>query len=938
MKKIILLVVLIGLSLTLSVCATSGADTKNNTKSDSIVQEQNTIKATTTNSAQKTTESETEVKTAAPDETPSEEEKSDSDTSVIFAKDSKDYYAEYNKIIAGHKDEKERYFRYVEFESDNNYVFMDGIKTSIEIPAVKNEIEGELIVPLNTAAKLVGINFSVSEDGKITLSEDGQRLEMQINSSEIILYKNDSKLPADEQPARLRNKLYYSDEKTDYIMAPLRGVFEALGFEVTLNTESGTFMLTRKYQTKRFMVGMLRWIDIKQVADYYDISVESIVYDVRFDTAVVQCNTISGAAELANAIENCFSEINRDSYKEYVDADGYGIGTAVGTVSAAGEPTGVGNDSVMDDSFVGFEKYLERVLEALDERKKNPNDNINDQQTNKIKIAVIDYDVKIKKSSNSDDLGIPVEWTWQKQAETPNSTSSKFMIESGELTSVNLMANHGNLMAKTIYSKLKGLEQYIQIGAYDTLDALSGHTIEMFSRAIEDRVDIINMSMTFYDSTTGLHNKIEEAIKSGIIVIISAGNDKQNRSKDYQHLFANIPEIIVVGACDENGELAVYEDSRYPGSNYGSAIDIYAPGIGGTSYATARVSAAAALRAVHPGGTASAPANIKRDLTRSAYPELKDGGGAGILNLANMQLQRPPTEYKQWLKMEFVPTSVKVLSNRVYINGAFQDIVVENDDLKALTQFPNLEGITIRNSNVNLLTVFDDERLKNKIRSMDFYNNCITDIKPLASQINLTYLNLRGANNKISDISVINSLIKLEILELGGNAELTDISPIISLKNSLKKLTLDGLSYSGIDYSSLDSLLYLNSLTLIGCSLDNLNLLPQSLIKLEIQENTKPLNGSPENDSWITLGTKLSRLQELTLSGCQITDISWISKLTELHTLDLSGNSGLDDISVLYSLRNLRYINLYGTNVDRSDIEQLQQNNERCKIVAPDYE
>ena len=129
--------------------------------------------------------------------------------------------------------------------------------------------------------------------------------------------------------------------------------------------------------------------------------------------------------------------------------------------------------------------------------------------------------------------------------------------------------------------------------------------------ATRSGVDIINMSWGLYEDVAVLKSLIQQASIQGIVLVAAAGNDGD------QGLFypAAYPEVMSVGATDQN-------DSKASFSNYGSTIDVMAPGVGiystlpegnntygnknGTSMATPMVAGLAALvKSNFPGISAS---------------------------------------------------------------------------------------------------------------------------------------------------------------------------------------------------------------------------------------------------------------------------------------------------------------------------------------------
>lgn len=112
--------------------------------------------------------------------------------------------------------------------------------------------------------------------------------------------------------------------------------------------------------------------------------------------------------------------------------------------------------------------------------------------------------------------------------------------------------------------------------------------------------DVINLSLGMYTSSEVIKDAIEDASEQGIILVSAAGNAGFEAE---EHFPSKIHRVIGVGATDPNDERAGF-------SNFGSDVDVAAPGVGllstfldhgyavwsGTSMATPLVSGAVALR------------------------------------------------------------------------------------------------------------------------------------------------------------------------------------------------------------------------------------------------------------------------------------------------------------------------------------------------------
>ena len=114
----------------------------------------------------------------------------------------------------------------------------------------------------------------------------------------------------------------------------------------------------------------------------------------------------------------------------------------------------------------------------------------------------------------------------------------------------------------------------IKIADSTTFDM--NRAIEGLSIAIEDKANVISMSLGTDTHMESLRQLINEAYEQGITVVAAAGNGTNGYGHDSKHYPAAYDHVIAVAASDKEDKLARY-------SNYGDWVQVVAPGSSITS-------------------------------------------------------------------------------------------------------------------------------------------------------------------------------------------------------------------------------------------------------------------------------------------------------------------------------------------------------------------
>ncbi|MEU8708760.1 S8 family peptidase [Streptomyces sp. NPDC048565] len=200
---------------------------------------------------------------------------------------------------------------------------------------------------------------------------------------------------------------------------------------------------------------------------------------------------------------------------------------------------------------------------------------------------------------------------------------------------------HGTHVAGTIAGATYGVAKKADIVAVRVLDDQGSGTTEQVVAGIDwvtenhDGPSVANMSLGG-GVDEALDAAVQKSIASGVTYGVAAGNESSDASESSP---ARVPEAITVAS-------STVDDEQSSFSNYGSLVDVYAPGsditsawndsdtgsdtISGTSMATPHVVGAAAL---YLGGhTDATPEDVSDALTGGATPDAISNATEGTPN------------------------------------------------------------------------------------------------------------------------------------------------------------------------------------------------------------------------------------------------------------------------------------------------------------------
>ncbi|WP_229073709.1 S8 family peptidase [Actinoplanes sp. DH11] len=200
---------------------------------------------------------------------------------------------------------------------------------------------------------------------------------------------------------------------------------------------------------------------------------------------------------------------------------------------------------------------------------------------------------------------------------------------------------HGTHVAGTVGGTTHGVAKAVRLVGVRVLSCTGGGTtagvIAGVNWVTQNAVKpaVANMSLGG-GASTALDNAVANSVASGITYALAAGNSNANACNSSP---ARVPSAITVGATTST-------DARASYSNYGSCLDIFAPGssitsawynsntatntISGTSMASPHVAGVAAL--VLSRNPSFSPAQVASSLIGSSTPNVVTSPGSGSPN------------------------------------------------------------------------------------------------------------------------------------------------------------------------------------------------------------------------------------------------------------------------------------------------------------------
>ena len=502
----------------------------------------------------------------------------------VLAGDSEVFYQESARLVADNW--SNGYIGNITLKVGDPVMAVDGMRKEIDPGRGTSPIivQDRTLLPIRSLIEETGgdINYEAAQ-GKVTVSDDGDRIEMKINSNMMVV-NGEAKI-IDVAPIIVN----------DRTMLPIRAVSENLGYEVEWYNETQNIVLTKKFQTKRLIVKSNSGINLS------NLGAEKILNGPD-NVSVLQFASVQETQEAYNQLER-LGNVN------YVEPDLY--------LPPVDDLTGLANYSTYEThkswgvERIGADKYANYLLA--------------NGKTQQVVVAVVDTGVD---STHSFLAGRVL--------------SNGYNFVSGNTNTYD-DHGHGTHVSGTIVDCTSGLDN-VKILPVKVLDAYGSGTTLMVGNGVEyaadKSVEVINMSLGGGRSGNEfIDEKVQYAINRNVTVVVAAGNSSENADN---HCPAHIREAITVSAFGIGDIPAYFTNYGNPPVDVGApGVDITSSVPGGryetwsgTSMASPHVAAAAAMYILNDPGLR--PAAVQN--TVKYYVDQPAGFnnkyGDGIINMA----------------------------------------------------------------------------------------------------------------------------------------------------------------------------------------------------------------------------------------------------------------------------------------------------------------
>src|SRR5699024_1412844 len=293
---------------------------------------------------------------------------------------------------------------------------------------------------------------------------------------------------------------------------------------------------------------------------------------------------------------------------------------------------------------------------------------------------------------------------------------------------------------------------------------------------------------------------------------------------------------------------------------------------------------------------------------------------------------RPYTEYSDYVIIDITPLknmkSLKKLhlsSNKIENFSALAELTqLEELYLRrnSLDKLPNeIKHLTkLKVLDVNSNSFKDVEPLKGLTSLEKLYigDTTVTDFSPLRNLTSLTELYMRNTNTELKDISFLEELDNLTILDITigyrATEDKVDASPINHLKNLEELIVID---------SNIDNLEFISSLT----NLKYAQILRSNLTSLKGVEDVQSLESLRVTSSDIKSLEPLKALTEIKRIDMQynaITSLKPLKGLENLERINVSHNE-ISSLGPLKNMKKLEYLNVERNNLSTFDRDVMKK-------------